>query len=207
MVRAKSCAWAAVCVFEWVDIYSVYMKYTYLHLLERLCTYFVLNRTFLLVYVFAYVRAVDPHIPVTSCHKLALMTTPRDWLDFLFVCWHLAGILFIWQEKRMVSQMCVCVCGRACPPLHTAGDICQFNSTRKGGDSCMWVSSVCLKKIMCEQGLLHFNESTLPFLPWQISFHLTWHTRSEIPDPPELVQQNIFMLKRSLTNCFHHIFC
>ena len=112
---------------------------------------------------------------------------------------HLTG------KKNGVSCVCVCVCGRACPPLHTAGDICQFNSTRNGGDSCTWVSSVYLKKIMCEQGLLHFNESTLLFLPRQISFHLSYVrvVKSQIP---ELGQHSVFMWKRSLTKLFHSIF-
>lgn len=68
-------------------------------------------------------------IPFT---QWALMTTPCDWLNFSFVCWCLASILFIWDKTNCASGVCACVCGEACLPLYTAGDICQFNSTGKG---------------------------------------------------------------------------
>lgn len=63
-----------------------------------------------------YVRA-QQQIPTETqaCRILraqeALMTTPCDWLNFLFVCRRLAAILFIWdkKKKKKVSQVCACV--------------------------------------------------------------------------------------------------
>lgn len=163
---AECCAWG-VCVrlSGWICIIQTYLHLFFLHVWGWLCTFFGLN--WLYVYVDLCVRVcacvcvcADTHRDTGLSHPVCTISPNDDtlWLIEFFICpptssWHPFRLRFFFKKKKVFQlcvRACVCVSGGACPPLYTAGDICQFNWTRKCECSCMWVSSVCLKKIMCE---------------------------------------------------------